>query len=431
MPLLSLYSKNEHDWRKATIDQIKILFEKEAYLPATTCQGENIPIRIKQQTLPMHCAVEANASLEIIRFLHEIDPNAVKTKRYDGCLPIHIAARRCRNHLIPFLLYIFPESGEVASSIAFKFKDYQEVDMGNYGSPIQGHTCLKIAEECIIGDRVRIDTGYEGIKSGIIAKILPHSEITRMERKIRKTKAEDAYSKDLISLEAKEFYNTFKSGDVEKDDEERELKLISFLTNRVRPIRKARKAILEEAKLKQLEEKNIFAFFSQDEEVISGEHLENLGDREIGIMILSSIEYFEYLKHIHRDILSKLEIEVKYDGENPSSQILRKRLKKNRKEYKSEWDKKYSEIADLSEMNKILFDNIAKILSGKVSEILMQRKLSPLPSRTNVKELDMYPDLDLALSKADEEHLVNFLLTQYVRSEVLMVIKIYGGYNEE
>ena len=68
-------------------------------------------------------------------------------------------------------------------------------------------------------------------------------------------------------------------------------------------------------------------------------------------------------------------------------------------------------------MNKILFDNIAKILSGKVSEILMQRKLSPLPSRTNVKELDMYPDLDLALSKADEEHLVNFLLTQCVESE--------------
>ena len=254
MPLLSLYSKNEHDWRKATIDQIKILFEKEAYLPATTCQGVNIPIHIKEQTLPMHCAVEANASLEIIRFLHEIDPNAVKTKRYDGCLPIHIAARRCRNHLIPFLLYIFPESVERASSIAFKFKDYQEVDMGNQGSPIQGHTCLKIAEECIVGDRVRIDTGYE-IKFGIIAKMLTHSEITRIERKIRKTKAEEAYSKGLISLEAKEFYNTFKSGIMEKDDEQREFKLISFLNNRVRPIRKRRKDILEIAKLKQLEEK--------------------------------------------------------------------------------------------------------------------------------------------------------------------------------
>ena len=80
---------------------------------------------------------------------------------------------------------------------------------------------------------------------------------------------------------------------------------------------------------------------------------------------------------------------------------------------------------------KFCFDNIAKILTGKVSEILMQRKLSPLPRKTNVKELDMYPDLDLALSQAEEEHLVNFLLTQCVRSEILMVIKIYGGYNEE
>ena len=94
MPLLSLYSKNEHDWRKATVDQIKNLFKQEACLPATEYRGVSVPIHITKQTLPMHCAVEANASLEIIRFLHQIDPKAVKTKRYDGCLPIHIAARR-------------------------------------------------------------------------------------------------------------------------------------------------------------------------------------------------------------------------------------------------------------------------------------------------------------------------------------------------
>ena len=119
-------------------------------------------------------------------------------------------------------------------------------------------------------------------------------------------------------------------------------------------IRKRAKDILNVVKVKQLEEKNIFTFTMRtvgwreaSKEILSGE--------DISYRVFSSTAYFQYLRHIHRDILSKVEIEVKHDGENPSSQILRKRLKKNRKEYKSEWDKTYSEIADSSERNKILF----------------------------------------------------------------------------
>ena len=77
-----------------------------------------------------------------------------------------------------FLLYIFPESAEMVSSVEFKFQDYQFLTEGTLKATnaTSGRDCLAIAKECIVGDRVRFDD-----KLGIVAQILPQTAITQLD----------------------------------------------------------------------------------------------------------------------------------------------------------------------------------------------------------------------------------------------------------
>ncbi len=66
-------------------------------------------------------------------------------------------------------------------------------------------------------------------------------------------------------------------------------------------------------------------------DTISGDQLENLYDREIAIKILSEIEYFNSLKDIDRNILSKVEI-ITYLSEDKQEEIPYLYKRKSKKE---------------------------------------------------------------------------------------------------
>jgi len=257
-----LFSLNEHDWRGATIKQVKILIKEERTKPGykeLTNEIKIIPIHINKGRLPIHCAVQANAKLEIVQLLYTLNPNGVKTKRYDGFLCVHIAARHTRNHLIPFLLYVYPQSVDIVSSIDFNFHDEEgETNVWN------GSACQAIAYRCLVGDRVK--DKYNEDETGIISSKTKSKQLDLEKKEILKSAAERAYSLEQISLEAKNYFGTFKTTNIEKDDEARTYKLLPYLNNKIVPIRKKRKSVLELAKTNdKIAEENIFCFFSQEE----------------------------------------------------------------------------------------------------------------------------------------------------------------------
>jgi len=74
----------------------------------------SVRIKTKKGTLPLHLALIETMSLEVIQFLLQAWPDAVRELDEDGCLPLHIAfMQSCTEDVIQVLAHSWPESCQI------------------------------------------------------------------------------------------------------------------------------------------------------------------------------------------------------------------------------------------------------------------------------------------------------------------------------
>ena len=85
---------------------------------------ESLKTKNKDGRLPIHCAVIGNATLNIIKLLYHQYPDSLGIADHKGFTPLHFAAQDDRDHLITFLVEMYPGA-----------KNMQTVD-GNLYTPL-------------------------------------------------------------------------------------------------------------------------------------------------------------------------------------------------------------------------------------------------------------------------------------------------------
>jgi ankyrin repeat protein len=85
---------------------------------------ESLKTKNKDGRLPIHCAVIGNATLNIIKLFYHRYPDSLGITDHEGFTPLHFAAQNDREHLITFLVEMYPGA-----------KNMQTVD-GNLYTPL-------------------------------------------------------------------------------------------------------------------------------------------------------------------------------------------------------------------------------------------------------------------------------------------------------
>ena len=103
----SLYCDYEEEWQTYTVIEVK-KFHMENPTHVKTPHGTS-------GKLPIHYAVEHGASFEVVRMLTKLNSEGLKLKdnSYEQRIPLHYAAAKGNGHLIPYLLYEYPEGKDV------------------------------------------------------------------------------------------------------------------------------------------------------------------------------------------------------------------------------------------------------------------------------------------------------------------------------
>lgn len=99
--LQSVFCKSKYHWQKARIPDVDRVLG--AYKQTVQCFDEG-------GYLPIHCAIQNGASLEVVEYLASLHPESLGVCTDDGDLPLHLASYWGRNGLILFLRREYPHA---------------------------------------------------------------------------------------------------------------------------------------------------------------------------------------------------------------------------------------------------------------------------------------------------------------------------------